>query len=231
MVFCNKDIASRQNAANPAPTSTSTTPLLRASPSVTGYGATNAPKRPLLRHAETTTGTHDTSTATPNLSRPLLTRAATTNAMPRSTTQHTTRQPAARPSLLKRISSRIDTALELSTEASYAHRNRPPQPSHWTDHAHREALLKTWDSVHEAAASSKSKYPSSVIGKLVATEKSVVLQFPELAEGEIKLGREWMEYVLGVSLRQPFCAEGNMGKWEVLSGAAKVGGLRAWGHW
>jgi hypothetical protein len=73
-------------------------------------------------------------------------------------------------------------------------------------------LLKTWDSVHEAAVSSQSRYPRSVIGQLVATEKSVVLQFPELAEGEVVLGREWMEYVLGVSLRQPFCAEGNMGK-------------------
>ena len=68
-------------------------------------------------------------------------------------------------------------------------------------------------------------------GQLEATEKSVLLQFPELKEGEIILGREWMEYVLGVSLRQPFCSEGNMGKWEVLSGAAKVGGLRAWGPW
>ena len=68
-------------------------------------------------------------------------------------------------------------------------------------------------------------------GQLEATEKSVLLQFPELAEGEVALGREWVEHVLGVSLRQPFCSEGNMGKWEVLSGAAKVGGLRAWGPW
>lgn len=68
-------------------------------------------------------------------------------------------------------------------------------------------------------------------GQLEAAEKRVLLQFPELAEGEVVLGREWMEHILGVSLRQPFCAEGNMGKWEVLSGAAKVGGLRAWGPW
>lgn len=70
-----------------------------------------------------------------------------------------------------------------------------------------------------------------MIGQLVAAEKSVVLQFPELAQGEVVLSRDWMEYVLGVSLRHPFCAEGKMGRWEVLSGAAKVGGVRAWGHW
>jgi hypothetical protein len=85
--------------------------------------------------------------------------------------------------------------------------------------------------VHEAASKEKTKRARSVAGQLEATEKSLLLQFPELAEGEVVLGREWMEYVLGVSLRQPFCSEGNMGKWEVLSGAAKVGGLRAWGPW
>jgi hypothetical protein len=222
----NQALASRHSTANRAPMSTnSTTALLRANPSTTTYGATTTPKRPLLPHAQPLIGTQDTTTAAPNLSRPILTRAATTTVIPRAS------QPVIRPGLLHRISSGIDNALELSTQASYAHRNRPAPPSHWTDHAHRDALLKTWDSVHEDAASSKSKYPRSVIGQLVATEKSMNLQFPELAKGEVVLGREWMEYVLGVSLRQPFCAEGNMGKWEVLSGAAKVGGLRAWGPW
>lgn len=85
--------------------------------------------------------------------------------------------------------------------------------------------------MHEAAPREKSRHQRSVAGQLEATEKSVLLQFPELAKGEVVLGRQWLEYVLGVSLRQPFCSEGNMGKWEVLSGAAKVGGLRAWGPW
>jgi hypothetical protein len=205
-----QDLASHQNTADRAPTSTnSTTALLRTDPSTTMYDATTAPQRPPLQHAQTLAGTRDTATAAPNLSRPILTRAATTTAV---AIPRTTNQPATRPGLIHRISSRIDNALELSTQASYAHRNRPSPPSHWTDHAHRDALLKTWDSVHEAAVSSQSRYPRSVIGQLVATEKSVVLQFPELAEGEVVLGREWMEYVLGVSLRQPFCAEGNMGK-------------------
>jgi hypothetical protein len=218
--------------ANSATTqSNPTTSLLRTSPSVTMYGTTTTPQRPLLQHAQTTIGTQDTPAATPNLSRPLLPRATTTSAVLRPTAQRTTSQPVTRPGLFRRISSHIDTALELYTEASYAHRNRPVQPSHWTDHAHREALLKTWDSVHEAAVNSKSKYLSSVVGQLVATEKSVMLQFPELAQGEVVLGRQWMEYVLGVSLRHPFCAEGKMGRWEVLSGVGKVGGVRAWGPW
>jgi hypothetical protein len=224
-----KDLTWRQNATNEAnmaatPTD-SATPLLRAIQSSTMYGTTTTSLRSLLPHAQTVAATEETAPANPILSRPILTRAATTTAVSRPTT------PTARPGLLHRISSGIDLALELSTESSYAHRNRPAQPSHWTDHAHRAALLKTWDEVHEAAPKEKAKYARSVAGQLEATEKSVLLQFPELADGEVLLGREWMEYVLGVSLRQPFCSEGNMGKWEVLSGAAKVGGLRAWGPW
>ncbi|GAB7330907.1 hypothetical protein MBLNU13_g02430t1 [Cladosporium sp. NU13] len=225
-----RELASRQTAANvPSTAATSTNPtasLLRTTPSTTMYGAIPTPQRPLLPHAQTTTVVEETTTATPNLSRPLLTHAATTTAVPRTTTR-----PATRPGLLHRIFSGIDLALELSTESSYAHRNRPAQPSHWTDYAHREALLKTWDEIHEAGPREKSEQSRSVAGQLEAIEKSILLQFPELAEGGVVLGREWMEYVLGVSLRQPFCSEGKMGKWEVLSGAAKVGGLRAWGPW
>jgi len=122
---------------------------------------------------------------------------------------------------------RLDNALASSTQ-----RERPPAPSHWTDYAHRSALLQTWDTIHEDAASSKSKYPRSVTGQLVAARNSVISQFPELAEGEVLLGTDWMEYVLGVGLRHPFCAEGKMmGRWEILSGVGRVGGARAWGPW
>lgn len=225
-----RDSASQQIAANKAnkgaTLANSATSLLHKTPSNTMYGTTTTSQRPLLPHAQTTTGVEETTTATPNLSRPQLTHTATTTAVPRTTTH-----AAARPGLFHRVSSEIENALELSTESSYAHRNRPAQSSHWTDHAHREALLNTWDEVHEAAPKEKLKHSRSVAGQLEATEKSVLLQFPELAKGNIVLGREWLEYVLGVSLRQPFCSEGNMGKWEVLSGAAKVGGLRAWGPW
>jgi hypothetical protein len=67
---------------------------------------------------------------------------------------------------------------------------------------------------------------------LVAVEKSLLLQFPELGEGEVTLTRDWMEYVLGMGLRHPFCSPGKaMGRWEILSGVGKVGGARAWGPW
>jgi len=60
----------------------------------------------------------------------------------------------------------------------------------------------------------------------------LLLQFPELGEGEVTLSRDWMEYVLGLGLRHPFCSEGKaMGRWEILSGVGKVGGARAWGPW
>lgn len=53
--------------------------------------------------------------------------------------------------------------------------------------------------------------------------------FSELDEGERPLTREWIEYVLGVALRQPFCAGEKMGRWERLSDSA---GARAnWGPW
>jgi hypothetical protein len=195
------------------------------------YGATPTSNCPLLQCAQTTTGTQDTSTATPNLSRPLPARKTSSNAISRPVAQNpnTTNNP--RPSFLRRVTSIIDNTLELSAKASYAYRNRPVEPSHWTDHAHLKALVKTWDAVHEASACSKSKYPKTVAGQLVATEKSFLEQFPELAYGEVVLGREWIEYVLGTSLRHPFCAEGKMGMWEVLGGATRASGLRAWGQW
>lgn len=219
-------------STTPSPSS-STTPLLITTHSPAMYGTTAALERSSLPRSQTTLSLPSASPTTPApvFSRPLLPRSQTTTATPLQTAQHLAVKPAVRPSLLKRISSHIDTALELSTETSYTHRNRPQTPSHWTNHAHRSALLKTWDVIHEAAASSKSKYPRTVLGQLVATEKSLLVQFPELAEGEVPLHREWMEYVLGVGLRHPFCAEGKMGRWEVLSGAAKVGGMRGWGAW
>lgn len=70
-----------------------------------------------------------------------------------------------------------------------------------------------------------------VTTQLAVVEKTFLTQFPELKEGEVPLSRDWVEYVLGVSLRHPFCAEGRVGRWEVLAGAAKVGGMGAWGPW
>nr|OQO24906.1 hypothetical protein B0A51_04765 [Rachicladosporium sp. CCFEE 5018] len=130
-------------------------------------------------------------------------------------------------SLLRRITSTADALLDLS---SATHRNAPRAPSHWTDHMHRRALLDTWDRVHEAAGSSDSKYPKSLVGQLVSVEKEMLTKFPELVEGERGLGREWMEYVLGVGLRFPWCTTEKMGKWEVVASVGKLG-ARGWGPW
>ncbi|KAM0716939.1 hypothetical protein Q7P37_006791 [Cladosporium fusiforme] len=213
---------STENMSNLATTTASS--HHRSGTTTPNYGTLSSPEqRPALLHAQTAIGIPNTTpVANPNLSRPLLTRAATESAAVQRT---------ARPGILKRISTRINEALDLSTENSYTHRNRPQQPSHWTDHAHWKALLQLWDASKETAeANQTAKLPRSIAGQLVAVEKDLIAQFPELKEGEVPLSRQWMEYVLGVALRHPFCAEGKMGRWEVLSGAAKVGvaGVDGW---
>lgn len=190
----------------------------------------SAPQRISIPRAQTTAGESSTSAQ----GRPQLTHATKSSTslptLESAAATKTTRKTETRPSLFKRITMQIDNALELSGSSTA---NTPPQPFHWTDYAHRAALLQTWDDIHEAAAAStKSKYPRSVTGQLMAVEKSLLLQFPELGEGEVTLSRDWMEYVLGVSLRHPFCTEGkSMGRWEILSGVGRVGGARAWGPW
>lgn len=134
-----------------------------------------------------------------------------------------TETKAARPSLLRRATDILD----LNPKTSYTHRNAPQSPSHWTDHAHRKPLLGIWDAVH--AAASVSRYPKSITAQVVSTEKEMLQQFAELREGSEPLTREWIEYVLGVCLRHPFCTAENMGRFEVL---AASGGARAnWGPW
>ena len=212
--------------------SSSTTPLLSANTStgqqISSQNTTtmSAPKRISVARAQTTAG----ESTTPANVRPQPTHASkSSNSLPTLENATSTTKTSNRPSLFQRITMQIDNALDLSGPSAS---NRPPQPSHWTDYAHRAALLQTWDDIHEAAASTKSKYPRSVTGQLVAVEKSLLLQFPELGEGEVTLSRDWMEYVLGVALRHPFCAEGkSMGRWEILSGVGRVGGARAWGPW
>ena len=51
-------------------------------------------------------------------------------------------------------------------------------------------------------------------------------EYAELGEGEVPLSKEWVEYVLGVCLRHPFCTAEKMGRFEVLSAS---GGAR--GNW
>ena len=118
-------------------------------------------------------------------------------------------------------------SLDLDAENSYTHRNKPPQPSHWHDHAHRAALIKTWDAV--SAGASSAKYPKSITAQVVSTEKGMLEQFPELGEGVVTLGRNWIEYVLGMALRAPFDSAEKMGRWEML--ATSSGSRACWGPW
>lgn len=204
--------------------SSSTTPLLRSNASVASYSAISSSTRPTISRALTTMNIPATTPpATPTFSRPIPTRAASANQAVRQTNDK--KAATTRPSLLKRISSHFDATLELSRQTT----RTPKRPSHWTDHAHRAALVKTWDLFREEAAKSISKDPPTVRVQLADVEKAMLLQFPELGTGDLVLGRVWMEYVLGMALRHPFCAEGSMGRWEVLSGPAKMGGMGAWG--
>ncbi|TKA33614.1 hypothetical protein B0A50_00450 [Salinomyces thailandicus] len=186
--------------------------------------ASSASRPPMVRAATTTIApTLPTASATtPLLSRPLLPRSATTTAnIPVHSLNPTIK--STRPSLLRRATD----ILELNAKTSYTARNAPTKPSHWTDHAHRDELVKIWDAIHAAAA--ESKYPKSTTAKLVSTEKVMLLEYSELAEGDVPLSREWMEYVLGICLRHPFCTAEKMGVYEVLSAS---GGSRAnWGPW
>ena len=163
--------------------SSSTTPLLSASastsPQTSSQNTTiSAPQRISIPRAQTTAGESSTSAQ----GRPQLTHATKSSTslptLESAAATKTTRKTETRPSLFKRITMQIDNALELSGSSTA---NTPPQPFHWTDYAHRAALLQTWDDIHEAAAAStKSKYPRSVTGQLMAVEKSLLLQFPEL---------------------------------------------------
>jgi hypothetical protein len=228
MQSTNSDRSSRVATASTPEPSSSSTPLLNVDASAVtqtlSQNTMSAPTRLAIPRAQTTAGEVSTWAE----AHPLVSTAKTSTSLP-ILESATTAKHEPRPSLFKRITMQIDSALDLSGTAAS---NIPPPPSHWTDYAHRAALLQTWDDIHEAAASTKSKYPRSITGQLVAVEKSLLLQFPELGEGEVTLTRDWMEYVLGMGLRHPFCSQGKaMGKWEILSGVGKVGGARAWGPW
>jgi hypothetical protein len=228
MQSTNTDRSSRIATASTPEPSSSSTPLLNVDASavtqILSQNTMSAATRPAIPRAQTTAGEVTTSAE----AHPLVSTAKTSTSLP-ILESATTAKHEPRPSLFKRITMQIDSALDLSGTAAS---NVPPPPSHWTDYAHRAALLQTWDDIHEAAASTKSKYPRSITGQLVAVEKSLLLQFPELGEGEVTLTRDWMEYVLGMGLRHPFCSPGKaMGRWEILSGVGKVGGARAWGPW
>ena len=75
----------------------------------------------------------------------------------------------------------VTSALELTADTSHAYRNRPEEPTHWTDHAHRNALVRTWDMVQDTV--SHSRYGRSTTAQLVSAEKQMLERFSELGEG------------------------------------------------
>jgi len=191
-----------------------TAPLLSASAterSGTTYGTMpSSSARPALLHRAATTASTTTDTAapptTPQLARPIATRQDAV----RPSLNHTATAPA-RPGLIHRLSSSIAQTLDLApSPTTYTADNHPKRPSYWTDHAYRATLLRTWDRMREDAESSD---PKSVSSQLGAVKKAMVEQFPELGAGDVVLRKEWMTWVLGRALRQPFCTEGGMGRW------------------
>lgn len=213
---------------------TEQTPLLTQSNS--DYRAVKRPN--LLRAATTksiTTSADQDNHATPLLSKPILNRtnSAATVLQEQGTDRrtHSTKPPGQpRTSLLRRTTEVLTSALDFPTTITN-HLGAPPTPSHWTDHTHRKALLTTWDTVNSSTSpTSASKYSKSILAQLVTTEKRMLERYPELGEGEVFLGREWIEFVLGVCMRHPFCTEERLpgvGRWQVLS--AGGGGRGMWG--
>lgn len=205
-----------------------TRPLLAsgsAQDSATSYGAlASSSANPVLLNgpsisaaAEATEHQPQQLHPIPSNPRPVLTRTATA---------------PARPNFLRRLTTTVAQTLELAPSPTVLTTdNHPKRPSYWTDHAHRATLLRTWDHVRDAAGSLKSKYENSVAGQLGAVEKAMLEQFPELGLGDVMLGKEWMMWVLGRALRQPFCTEGGMGRWEVLSAVGRGQGGGNWGMW
>lgn len=184
----------------------------------------------IIRASTVAAATHTEPSTTPISSRPNFDRALTsTAALIGRPELYFKDNPAAmeRRSMLSRAAQVISNQLELGDGTSYAHRNAPPTPSYWNDNAHRRYLVRLWDAVNEQAAN--TKYTVSTTARVVSTEKSMLHAFPELAKGDRTLSRDWVEYVLGVALRHPFCTAEKMGRWEIL--ASSSGARGTWGPW
>ena len=88
-------------------------------------------------------------------------------------------------------------------------------------------MLRLWDAIDARAAN--AKYDMPLMARIVSTERNMLHAYPELGEGRVPLTHNWIEYVLGVALRHPFCTAERMGRWEIL---ASSGGARGtWGPW
>ncbi|KAK4617504.1 hypothetical protein CLAFUW4_12616 [Fulvia fulva] len=119
------------------------------------------------------------------------------------------------------------TVLSRVTQVLSDYRDAPPAPSNWNDEAHQRHLVRIWDAVDARAA--QAKYDVPLLARIISTERNMLHVYPELAQGKIPMNHDWIEYVLGVALRHPFCTAASMGRWEVL---ASSGGARGtWGPW
>ena len=188
--------------------------------------ATSETRRPALIRSttarETATPKRSNTEATPLLSRPLVSR--TTSAVTILQNPERIQHPKTkntRPSLLRRATEVVTSTLDLGINDN----DKPRAPSHWTDYTHRKPLLQIWDGVNDAAT--MSKYATSITAQLFRAEKRMLEKYPELGEGEQLLTKEWMEYVLGVCLRHPFCTASKMSRWQVLGSSAGARGV--WG--
>lgn len=172
-------------------------------------------------------------TNTPAFVWPLLHRAQTTYAV--RLHNHSSRflgygddMSTTRGDYIGRATQALSNQLEFADGSSKAHRYAPAKPSYWDDQVHRRYLVQVWDTVNEIASKS-SKHPKSASSHLVVTQQNMLKRFPELSGGNCPMSRDWMEYVLGVALRHPFCTADSMGRWELL--AASGGARGTWGPW
>ena len=139
-----------------------------------------------------------------------------------------------RPGFVRRVTDTVAQALDLQSRHALDKHIIPPMPSYWTDHAYLNPLLKAWDSLNGidstmAEAPSDARSPTDV--RLMMVELRMLQTFPELGQGEVPLCRDWIEYLLGLNLRQPFSSRVNVGRWHVFGAAAATGGIRGFGPW
>lgn len=188
-------------------------------PSATSNGKRPALIRSATTRAATTMPIDSSDEATPLLSKPLMNQSVSAATVLQSANQrpHPSTKPT-RPSLLRRATDAVTSTFDLSNNC----KDRPPTPSHWSDHTHQKPLLQIWDAVSET--STTAKYGRSITSLIVSTEKRMLERYPELGEGEVGLPRGWIEYVLGLCMRHPFCTSEQMGHWQVLgsSGGARM---------
>lgn len=107
-------------------------------------------------------------------------------------------------------------------------RSSPPKPSAWHESVHHDQLVRVYDAVVEATARNP-KYSKCITSQVGSTLNAMLKRCPELAGGRVPLTQDWIEYVLGKALRQPFNNAAMMGRWEILASSGGARGM--WGPW